>query len=498
MSLYSARWWSDKYIYALLLVFPLFVGFRGYTQTTVSKFALFAALTVAFLVFSSYALIKARGDELKKPHRGLALPMAGYVFFCLLSALCSPYGSAVLIGAGRFDGLLSTLLCAAAFFGTALLARTKAAYLYAAMTAGALCCAVGVMQLFGLNPLGLFPGGYDYYDAGIKFTGSFFGTIGNSDLVSAYLCLLLPAGAVFYITGEKRPLWLLAVLAVLSFSLRACMVSAGLLACAVIALLLPAVLVSDGKRLRRLLECGAVMAAALCLAMCFRGEKTGEAVRLWLSFSGKAAAMLILAAFCTIARLVFSKSEFKSSTLRIFFACLSGTAALSALAVIYFFPPESGTLWELSEVLRGNIDGSFGSSRILIWQEILEILPGRLLLGGGPGTLALSIDIDFSRYVPQTGETLEVFIDNAHNEYLGMLANTGLLSLLCYLAAQLASLVLALRCGSRAALCLIAGLSCYWIQDFFGLGLVLVSPLMWLCWGLLAAELSTQTKKASG
>ncbi|MEG2677884.1 MAG: O-antigen ligase family protein, partial [Oscillospiraceae bacterium] len=134
---------------------------------------------------------------------------------------------------------------------------------------------------------------------------------------------------------------------------------------------------------------------------------------------------------------------------------------------------------------------SFGSSRILIWRKCAELIPGRLLLGSGPGTLALHLDVGFSRFVAETGQTLETVVDNAHNEYLGILLNTGLFSLLAYLSAMSASLWRAIRSSSNtpAFLCIACAVLCYWIQSFFGLGLLIVSPLMWVLWGLLATSL---------
>lgn len=485
---------TEKYIFALLVLFPLFVGFKGYVETTVSKFVFFAGLTLLWLALTA---VRLRRSDLSGEKSPVFVLIGAYFALCAVSAICSPYGAAVFFGEGRFDGIITSSLCVAVFFGAALLGKPREKYLRWGIIAGALCCVVGVLQLLGFNPLWFFPGEYDYYDAGVKYTGSFFGTIGNADLMSAYLCLLLPIGVGYYIIAARREPWLLPLLALFGFSFLTCGVSAGLLACGVTALFLPPLLITGGERLRRGLECAAVLALALCLALCFHGEKTDGSVCLSLRFSGKAAVMLILAVFALLARLFFRRSEFEPRELRIFLISLSAVTALGALAWVYFLPPESGTLWELSEVLHGNIRESFGSSRIRIWRQVLELFEERPLLGAGPGTLAKRMQLEFSRFVPETGATLTAFIDNAHNVYLGILADTGLLSLLCYVSAQVLSAALALRRGGGAALCLLLGLICYWIQDFFGLGLFLVSPLMWLCWGLLVSELcKPKTKDA--
>jgi len=164
--------------------------------------------------------------------------------------------------------------------------------------------------------------------------------------------------------------------------------------------------------------------------------------------------------------------------------------------VVYDAPAEgSGTIWELSRVLHGDIRDAFGSSRVRIWRETLALVPEHLLLGGGPDTLSLRLDISFSRYVESSGVTLTAVIDNAHNVYLGLLADTGLLGLAGYLAAMVCSLFAARRRTGRIPL--ILALLCCWIQDLFGLGLPITTPLMWVLWGLLLADTHIPKEEAS-
>ena len=153
-----------------------------------------------------------------------------------------------------------------------------------------------------------------------------------------------------------------------------------------------------------------------------------------------------------------------------------------------FCPVSSGTLFELSQVLHGHLEDSYGSSRVLIWRKLLALVPAHPLFGGGPGTLALRLDLHFSRTVAETGKTISTFVDNSHNVYLGILVNTGALSLAAYLAAMTATLRDTARSRAVLAAPLACALLCYWVQDFFGLGLFLVAPLMWIFWGLAAAK----------
>ena len=74
-------------------------------------------------------------------------------------------------------------------------------------------------------------------------------------------------------------------------------------------------------------------------------------------------------------------------------------------------------------------------------------------------------------------------MDNAHNEYLGYLADLGVPGLALYLGAMAAAFCPSRRWRGRAVPWGCA-LVCYWIQAFFGLGLCLTAPLLWLSWGL--------------
>ena len=405
---------SDLYLIILLLVFPLFPGFSGYENITFSKYALLLAAAGTYLA----ALIAASLLRPAPLPRFGAPQWAATAFFAaaLLSWLCSPWRAESFLGAGRYDGLLSLAVYVLSFLGISLFTRPKALHFRAFGAAVTLCCAVALLQLAGRNPLGLFPGGLTYYDAGIRYSGAYLGTIGNTKILDAVLCLAVPMFAAAA-ARERALRWLWLPLA---------------LSLAVLAL-------AGGDGAYLALGCTAL--AALCFL-----PRTPRTRRL-----GRLAAVAIAAA---------------------------------ALCAVWAYPGESGTLYELKSALHGELRDSFGSSRVLIWRECLALVPARPLLGGGPGTLALRLDIRFSRTVESTGAVLTSFVDNAHNVYLGYLANLGVLGLAGYLALLAAAAVRACR---RSALsdALALGIFCAAVHAFFGLGLVLSEPVFWAALALL-------------
>ncbi len=80
---------------------------------------------------------------------------------------------------------------------------------------------------------------------------------------------------------------------------------------------------------------------------------------------------------------------------------------------------------------------------------------------------------------------LSVYVDNAHNEYLGYLSDLGFLGLAAYLAMVLASAVTFIK---KQRTPLAVGICCYFVQSFFGLGLCLVLPVIWILWALSCVD----------
>lgn len=482
---------TDKYIGIMFLIFPLFTGFHGYGAITLSKFLFFVIVTCIWLAALVIAFLFCR----KSPTCGGIHPSAAqfavvvFLLICVVSALVSPYGVQTLLGAGRYDGLLTLLLYGAVFLGISATGIPRKIYVFLLGISSFICCVIAVLQLSGLDPLWLFPNDLNYYDAHISYTGEFLGTIGNTNLLSGFLTLCIPLFAGIYICcGEKWDSLLLIPAALGTFILISSGVSGGAVALTALALLIPPILLRDLQRVRRALLTSALLCVSVSLALAVQFQEDS------VEFSpGLASFALLAAAVLCLLLIVWSlriRRSISPSRLSKTFAVCSVCIVLFGLTLIYFWPGDCGTVYELSCVLHGEIHDQFGSSRILIWRDVLALVPERLLFGGGPDTLALRLDLTFSRFVPETGVTLHTFVDNAHNEYLGYLVNVGLLGLMAYLAAMVCSIVTWLRHRDVASIlpALGCGILCYWIQGLFGLGLCIVAPVLWILWGLLESR----------
>jgi len=427
---------TDGYLALMLLVFLIFPGFGGYIEISLWKYRLFTLLSCAYLILTALLALELcvigalRLPSPKKLWTGSSIPqklIIAYWLWTLISTICSINPSTAFWGGTRHEGLFTITLYCAVFLLVSVLGRPARWQLWLFGIGISLCCTLALIQLGGFNPFSLYPEGMNYYDAYALYAGQFLGTIGNVDLLAAVLCIAIPACWVGILRLSGRLRFLLLIPLLLSLSV----------------LLLSYV------------EAGIVGV-----------------------FGGGLLTIPIVAA--------------KKNRIRGILAIGVGAFLVIALILVYFFGSRfSGFIYEAAELLHGHWDDSFGSGRLYIWRNVLDMVPERLMLGGGPDTLVLRGELYFERYDENLDLLLRSIVDTAHNEYLNILVNQGLPAMLLYLAALIYSAVQWVRTApSSPAVALCGGMVlCYCVQAFFGISAPITAPYFWLALGLLLAAL---------
>ena len=277
---------------------------------------------------------------------------------------------------------------------------------------------MALWQIAGGNPLGLYPNGWRFADAGTLYSGMYLGTVGNTLILGSVLSLAVPV--LVYTAVKKRGYDLL--------------------------LLLP---------------------AAMALYILYRSECSSA----WVALPGSCALML---------------PKLARGRRRRYILAAEGALALAVLLVVYFYPGQSGTLYEASRLLHGEADASFGSHRVEIWREVCALIAQRPVFGGGPGTAAARLHIEFTRFVPETGRTLgNVCYERAQR--VSRLCDESRVAGACALSRHGGRHAFSARGRTGESAAWLWGAAAYWMQAFFALGLVVSAPLLWLAWGLVPA-----------
>lgn len=228
--LYYRRRITFWYSVLLLTVFLFCFDSQGYEGISQVKFYVFLGLS--FMYFSTMALLAM--DQLLAGQMKVRAPLALwrraglpqrlvviYLGFTWLSAICSPWWPATVLGASRLEGVLSITIYCLSFLLISAYGQPSLRLLGVLGVSVALFCLLCLVQMAGFNPFGLYPAGYGYADSGMTYSGAYLGTIGNVDLVAAFLALAFPI--LFYslvrLPGQLRwalliPLTLAAVVLV--------------------------------------------------------------------------------------------------------------------------------------------------------------------------------------------------------------------------------------------------------------------------------------------
>ena len=166
----------DIYVLLMFFVFPLFVMPSGYKDITHVKWCFFVIATSAYALSEIFFMIKLR---IRPKLSASLICVLAFFAACCLSALFSPYGSGVILGLGRYEGLLTVFFYCLCFF---VLSDKpfKPKYVFFLAASGALFSILCFIQLLDKNPLSLYPGQYFYYAAPDVYSAAFLGTIGNA------------------------------------------------------------------------------------------------------------------------------------------------------------------------------------------------------------------------------------------------------------------------------------------------------------------------------
>lgn len=478
---------TQGYLWTLFTLFPLLPCIGGYQAVSQRAFFFFLILSIGYLsitVIVGLELIlvgKARAGQILAPllaRRATRFFLLFYIGWSILSALFSPVGG-TWIGLGRQEGLSTILLYGLLFFAVSSYGKWDNRYLYPLGAVTILNAVIGLLQYAGLNPLYLYPAGTNFHDAFVLYNGAFLGTIGNIDILSAFLCLVIPLFySAFLLTGKKLALLPMGAGTLL---LTLADVDSGFLGLVAALVLTAPLFFCRCLVWRRGCIAFGVLSGAIGIGKLLDASReTSLSMHLSpLSIGLLGCAFVLLAAGFLLRR------QRLDATPSFRLAKGLGICVLllicASIGAAYAIPFAGGAAHELHQILHGNFDPSFGSGRIRIWQEVLGLIREAPLFGGGPDTLLARMPFTFTRESAELGITIETAIDTAHNDFLNIAVNQGLPALGFYLAMLITWLFRCLKHWRQpGVLLLLPGILAYLAQSFFTFSICSVSVLFWV------------------
>jgi putative inorganic carbon (HCO3(-)) transporter len=200
--------------------------------------------------------------------------------------------------------------------------------------------------------------------------------------------------------------------------------------------------------------------------------------------------MIFVIAFCLV-YVIKNKIMKKSIILTLIVLVVIGFAVAKGRTEVVQDMSKIGS--EAVEILKGNVDSSFGTSRIYIWQNAIKVVPKFLWHGAGIDCFPKAFDGD-ALYAGMLCNGLVMF-DKAHNEYLQILVTQGIFALISYLLLYGYSLYKGFKRSFKyKEVYLVLPIIGYLVQAFFNISVIEVAPIFFMALGLCCGRIDVEEK----
>lgn len=486
------------YAVAMLGIFPLVMHER-YNDLTKTKFYFFMAATlgaaVGVVILSAALLLKERKAISVVINRWVyGLELSDFFLICFLlvvvgSCLNSDFQSYAILGTkGRYIGMLPLLACGISYF---LISRflPMGKIIFSIMClAGCIVFILGIGHHFCLDPLGL-QKGLDSHNRAI-----FYSTIGNRNVLSSYLVMVLGlAAGLFCFEKKKGESALYIITVILGFAaLFTCDSDSGFLAAALMFYALPFFYRTENFSLMRyltLLNLFFITAKTVGLftkVFPVANAKSSFVQNILLNSNLGWAAIAVIAIFQIILwrcrESLTTKKRFQKAFPVIWtvFGILSVILVIGSVVWFSVFD-KTADIGQASGYLRFNKD--WGSRRGAVWIKAMETFGNfnlsHMLIGKGPDCAALILN---PNYFSRLGNTLKTYFDNCHNEYIQYLLTVGILGMVSYIGflASALSRMLHSRKASPAAIACGISVLCYAGQALVNINQSITTPIVFV------------------
>lgn len=429
-------------VFALLVLYPLVITDK-YFNITFTRFMFFTVASAVFLVVCILLKIKAVDKPIKISRNCFSsfstadISFFAFLLISVVSSVSSSHGMALTLSGegGRRMGLIMT---GAMFFAYIFISKFYKIREYEFIffgAVGAFAAVFGLLQFIGFNPFGLLDGLSELDSV------RFISFMGNINIYSSYICLVLPFAMYMFCFSEKKcssVLWLF-VLSAAFIGLMTSISDSGYLGLAA-AMVTLAVLTAKGKKtFQRFFVVVITLFVSAGIFEIIRkafGDPDhpnsffNEIVASpWVIAAGSIASAVIIIALNFFD---FSEKFYKIISKIIIFAAVSAVAVCIGLIVWFTCFDADAELGKFSYYLR--FSQRWGNGRGYVWSKIIEIFKElpllKQLIGTGPETLGYEM---ISRYNDEMHELFGFHFDNAHNDILQYLLTVGLFGTLAYI-----------------------------------------------------------------
>lgn len=491
----------NYYLLLMFTVFPLFAT-NAYFHIRRDKFYFFIALTGVIIIAVSAIMVYSYYSQNNKStskdtiFKSLFGKMSftdyavlAFLAVCIISAMLSNHTSDALFGApnGRNNGLVLMIFYVGIYF---VITRCYyyMEYVFVALAAGsAVVYLLSVLNFHYIDPLGM------YTQLSSSDIENFTSTIGNKNLLSSFICVMLPVTVTMSVHSKKH-IFRIIYLASSGLGFMALMTAdsdSGILGMGVIFAVILVWYSRKIFRLKRYFLCLTVMlvsakilyffSSILTLVFDFKTKGLDEFQKIFVESDIGYLFAIFAAVITGILYLIDHKKPdlTLSKAVPVTLGTIFVLAALAITSVVIYFSVFDTTtdLGGLETILRFN--EKWGTHRGFMWIKSFDIFknfnPLQKLFGTGPDTFFYA----FAPFFSELRSYGDSSTNAAHNEYINYLITigvTGLASYICVIAGTIARAVKKSFCNPLSIVCASAVI-CYAVQSVVNIAQPITTPL---------------------
>ncbi len=510
----------NYYLILMFTVFPLFAS-NAYFNIRHDKYYFFLALTgvvviaeAVMMYFAYCGSKKEKSPEMVVGDGSIRLnfsftdwAMIALLVVCIISTIFSNQTSEALFGSpkGRNSGLILIAFYVGIYF---VITRCYyyMEYVFVALAAGsAIVYLLSVLNFCYIDPLGM------YAQLNASTIEDFTSTIGNKNLMSSFICVMLPVVITMSVHTQKT-LYRIIYLAASALGFMALMTAdsdSGILGIGVFIVIMLIWYSRKITRLKRYFLCLTVMLASAKILQLFAfilkqsfGCKTKEIDQFQKLFVESNIGFVLIAVAALITGVLYIIDMKKpnltlSKAVPIVLGSLFAAAVIAVLsAVVYFSCFDTETkLGSLTSILRFN--EKWGTHRGFMWIKSFEIFGNfsifQKLFGTGPDTFYYA----FAPYFSELMKFGDTSTNAAHNEYLNYLITIGATGLITYLSVVGGTIARAIKksFSNPLSIVCVSAVICYSVQAVVNISQPITTPLFILF--VAMTEAVSRSKKSA-
>lgn len=498
---------TEIFVFLIIVIFPLIVDSTGFFKILECKYRAFVGITVAYIftvIITALYFYLFKKVNITRNIKIDNIKIAASVFLIIniISLIASPYLRKynLYIGVGRGEGLLTISLYIITFLLVTTFGEFKKEYIYMFSISSILFNFIAILQFVGLNPLNIFQDGIGIHNV------SFMGTIGNVNFISAYFAIVvtISAAAFIFTKDNEKHKWLHLLSILMAWIIfQVINVNGGRIAFLGTLILFAPFIILNSERFSRFLKVMSTLMLAYFINLTINPEyhySTGK-VGLYFRLDWMCLTFIALAIIFFLLSYALKKCEYnyiKKKNVIVFYALIMGLVLLTLVGIyLYDFGSEFKLIYEIHELLHGNIRDEYGTYRMFLWKRAITLVKDYPVLGTGPDTFTPRFMDKYTQDVINLDGKVSIN-DTAANVYITMCVNIGIAGIISYITFLILLIKRIFKNYNAFSIVILAGIICYMIHDFVSLWVVIVTPIFWTSMALFYISVMNNNEEEGG